>query len=947
MNSVKEKLTDTKRSLAENSWFSGLFDDTKFKPNKDPQTTTFQKVEAYIRDTAKTIDTYDLVFNAQMPSLANSPFLSQTRDDKFVDYYCNNKIHIRMYFKDERLFDNLTGTQCILTPPIYRSKQTSNFRYASSGERSDIKSSGMYISSFDDIGTVFEAALNQALEDGKGAEVEAENKRYEAAVIDAKTNKNLPTPTKLVIPNRTGPFAESKEGITKDNVQQKLKNSKYLDAFVRYVDDIISPPGKSDNPALESPFKVYDTQYTKPVSADSNGLISTTNFTNVKENKKFIGKDEYEYYMQFDFDLNTYRPEIDENGNILQIVKKTDSSTSDESLLLLLKKNEWISIVFQSINIPFDVRSIPADMVKIELQIDNDYPGGNIGVKNVFYKNFFCQYLDMSLSKMVKTPIVVHDVLFLQEDMLRALRAKSSKYFSKVAQLNNLARKVLYYYLKNIDDVDGGAYSSTYRIMTEDVNNAKTITDGIVSGDSANISKTIAELKEVVKKSNSDIRKFSKFFMRDNIKVYRKKFFEALLRSHLKSALSAVSEDNITKELKGIDNFEEIVKPGVVNVGPTIQNTPLVLETDKKGNPTVVSGMSQEVSQDKLNISGGGYDGGGDVAQSQEGGEKPVFQSDDYTLMIPMTIRDPGTGINDMTVRIHKIHLKHIDEITEEDDDNTSLDIKVGDTVRFVYNDIVTYAIICGFKPGKDLNDDGSDKAMNMTDFRTTYIDISKTFESQDLKLTPDQFLSLTNLRGIKYLPFKYVDDTYSFVSYEGGSAVEESLNQTLKRAVNGRFNFSCKESVIPILPNGYIMPFTSRFKEGAKTLLNKLNPFSTKADIGKDNTLPQYSLPSYMTMEKVLVPPNFSEVVKLLKESREDNPDAIFDKLKKIMENNGLNESNDCKQISSSKMASEFESRKKTFMSDASNVKKLFNQKYVVNGKVVNIKGAMQYIKN
>ena len=79
-------------------------------------------------------------------------------------------------------------------------------------------------------------------------------------------------------------------------------------------------------------------------------------------------------------------------------------------------------------------------MVKIELQIDNDYPVGTIGVKNVFYKNFFCQYLDMSLSKMVETPIVVHDVLFLQEDMLRALRAKSNKYFSKVAQLNNLAR---------------------------------------------------------------------------------------------------------------------------------------------------------------------------------------------------------------------------------------------------------------------------------------------------------------------------------------------------------------------------------------------------------------------------------------------------------------------------------------------------------------------------
>ena len=284
LNFAKDKKTEIIRSIKENSWISGLFDDTKFKPSKDPRTATFQKVEVSIRDTAKTIDTYDLVFNVQMPSLANSPFLSQTTDDKYVDYYCNNKIHIRMYFKDERLFDNLTGTQCILTPPIYRSKQTSNFRYASTGELSDIKSSGMYVSSFNDIRAVIENAFNQALKDGKGAEVEAENKRYEAAVIAAKAakaDKSLPTPTRKPIPNRTGPFAESKEGITKGkgndddkgNVDKKLKNSKYLDAFVRYVDGIISPPGNSSNKALECPFKVYDTQYTEPVGPSSSGLI--------------------------------------------------------------------------------------------------------------------------------------------------------------------------------------------------------------------------------------------------------------------------------------------------------------------------------------------------------------------------------------------------------------------------------------------------------------------------------------------------------------------------------------------------------------------------------------------------------------------------------------------------------------------------------------------------
>ena len=70
-----------------------------------------------------------------------------------------------------------------------------------------------------------------------------------------------------------------------------------------------------------------------------------------------------------------------------------------------------------------------------------------------------------------------------------------------------------------------------------------------------------------------------------------------------------------------------------------------------------------------------------------------MFQSDDYTLMIPMTIRDSGTGINDMTVRIHKIHLDHVDSISTPDiDDDISVDIKVGDAIRFVYNDNIFLA---------------------------------------------------------------------------------------------------------------------------------------------------------------------------------------------------------------------------------------------------------------
>jgi len=233
------------------------------------------------------------------------------------------------------------------------------------------------------------------------------------------------------------------------------------------------------------------------------------------------------------------------------------------------------------------------------------------------------------------------------------------------------------------------------------------------------------------------------------------------------------------------------------------------------------------------------------------------------------------------------------------------------------------------------------------TDFRETYIAIRKTLESQNLNKTPEAFLSLTNMRGIKFLPFKYNDETYSYAPYN----IEERLvanarNESVKKGLNGKFVFSCKDTTIPILPNGYVLPFISRAKEGIQTTLNKLNPFSTKADIGNDNKLPQYSLPSYMTLEKVIVPPNFSEVIKLLKDFRGNNPDEIFDKMIKIMETNGLNESNDCKITSVKVAASNFENRKKYYQEELKNIRDVFTKNYVKDGKIIDREGAIQYIK-
>ena len=925
-------LHSVRRIARESKWFSGLFDDSKFIPSKSEVSDTFQKIETVVRDTDK-IDTYDLIVNLQMPSIVKSPTLSYTKSVDLVDYYCNNKIHIRLYFKDERLFDNLTQTQCVLSSPLFKSEQSSNYTYSTT-ERTDIKSSGMYLSSFNDLNVTIEDVVNQALTDGA-----------------------LMTSTGVPNTNRTGPFADSEKGVNIDNVNEKLKQSKYRSRLIDVVDNTLS----TKNP--KSPFKAYNVQYKKKITGETGGLLaSTTNFSNIEEKRRFFDSN-YQYYMQFDFNLKQYTVDYDDKGKVAKIVKKenptgdgnsnstadTSGMDTDDSVLMLLKKNEWISIVFQDINIPFDIKSIPANMVRVEFVIDNSYPIGYTGPLNLFYRNFFCEYLNVSLKKYIDSPIAVHDVMFMRQDMLRALKLKSGKYFSKIAQLNNLARRVLYYYLKNIDYTQNDIYSSTYTTMDTDMKSAKQMTDTIVNGTSANSSSGITSLKATVKKANNEIINFSNFFKRDKIKDFRKIFFEALLRGHAKTGLSAVSEEDLTDILKKIQemNSPGVLKPGISRPVPTTQNSPLLLSDGTDGKPVLATNLSASVSADALGTAAAG--GGDDNSVTQEGGvNKPMFQSEDYNLMIPMDIHEPGTGINDMVVRVHKIHLSHIDSInTQEIDDETSVDIRVGDAVRFVYGNVIVYAIICGFKPGKDLNSDGSDKAMNMTHFRETYIDISKSLESSDLSLTPDQFLSLTNLRGIKYLPFKYVDDTYSFVSYDGGSSVSESLNENIKRGLNGQFNFSCNDEVIPILPNGYIMPFTSRFKEGAKTLGNKLNPFSTKADIRKDNTLPQYSLRSYMTLDKVLVPPNFADVVSLLKESREDNPDAIFDKLKKIMETQGLNESNDCKKTSVQKAVSYLNDRKKTFMSDASRITKLFNSKYVQNGIVKNMKGAIQFIKN
>ena len=272
MDTVQQGITNTQRWLREGNWFSSLFDKTKFIPKEELQTATLQKIETNVVET-KALDIYELVFNVQMPSLVNTRFFSYARNKETVDYYCNNKIHIRLYFKDPNIFDSFAETQCIITPPISKSKVTS-------------KSEGIYLSTLSDIRTKVEAAVQDA--------------------INERNRKTIKTPA-------TGPFAESDTEITEANIAVKLGKNKYLDKLVNYVGDKIKPG------IPNSPFKVYNTRYNSK-DPEQPGFVSDTNHMNISKEKKFFDKD-YPHYIQFDFNLNDYTVER-ENGIVTGLKKK-------------------------------------------------------------------------------------------------------------------------------------------------------------------------------------------------------------------------------------------------------------------------------------------------------------------------------------------------------------------------------------------------------------------------------------------------------------------------------------------------------------------------------------------------------------------------------------------------------------------------------------------------
>ena len=192
--------------------------------------------------------------------------------------------------------------------------------------------------------------------------------------------------------------------------------------------------------------------------------------------------------------------------------------------------------------------------------------------------------------------------------------------------------------------------------------------------------------------------------------------------------------------------------------------------------------------------------------------------------------------------------------------------------MNFSYNkqsDNKVAPFICGFKSGKKKYLNGKiESNTNIED----YWESAKTFTGTDgianlNALDINQVVSIVNLRGIIYVEYEYGED----IGY--GYCPEQA------KAVNGTIKFNCNndKEELSMLPNGYNPSATSVAQKAAGAILNtfKLGK-STSFGIGSYGGV-RYSLRSYMTLDKVTPPKNFTDFVKDLKTIRQPGVNSNY----------------------------------------------------------------------
>jgi len=271
------------------------------------------------------------------------------------------------------------------------------------------------------------------------------------------------------------------------------------------------------------------------------------------------------------------------------------------------------------------------------------------------------------------------------------------------------------------------------------------------------------------------------------------------------------------------------------------------------------------------------------IHNSQEGG------GDDFdhlacAKMVPMQISKLGKSPNDMVVTVSKMNINVINKgaLTESTKSDSSpppppdissapvqVQISVGDAIRFVKDGEVVYGIICGFKSGKKKYLNGKiESNTNIED----YWESAKTFTGTDGianldALDINEVVSIVNLRGIIYVQYEYDND----IGY--GYCPDKAREST------GKIIFDCNndKEELSMLPNGYNPSAASVAQKTAGAIFNtfKLGK-STPFGIGSYSDI-RYSLRSYMTLDKVTPPKNFTEFVKELKIIRQPGVNSKY----------------------------------------------------------------------
>ena len=150
-------------------FISSVFTPDVFTPSSSKEDIRFLKCVPEIRHT-DIIDVYDVIFTLRMPDSVPKGALWTEHTDKeqYLNFYCNNKLSVKLFFNDETIFSDTEGmTSCLLSPPVNIDKATTT--YVSDDGTTETKASGIYFAKYNDLNKKISEVVKEAIPPGAGA----------------------------------------------------------------------------------------------------------------------------------------------------------------------------------------------------------------------------------------------------------------------------------------------------------------------------------------------------------------------------------------------------------------------------------------------------------------------------------------------------------------------------------------------------------------------------------------------------------------------------------------------------------------------------------------------------------------------------------------------------------------------------------------------------------